>query len=100
MNCKQGDLAYLVTGPAAGVPVRCVERYDGPWYWSGAEGPHFEPGWRLDRKLPNSMGTLTDCRGDRFMRPISPGEGDDETLTWAGKPNETPADVIREAVTQ
>jgi hypothetical protein len=36
---------------------------------------------------------------DRYLRPIRDNDGEDETLQWAGKPTETPADIIKEVST-
>ena len=71
LNCKQGDLAYIVAGPSFGVPVRCVERYDGPWT-DQATGRRdiYAPGWRLDRPVLSSDGCLYAYRQDRWLRPF------------------------------
>lgn len=81
MNCKQGDLAVIVNGRSAGSIRVCVERYDGPWQES-----EYCPGWRLDRPIVGSDGRLWFFRADMHMRPIRDNDGDDESLTWAGKP--------------
>ncbi len=84
MNCKPGDVAryvgtqrrfhgYIVVVLHEADPE--VERLFGPGPW-----------W-----VTSPMFTLPDGRPasgvhDRALRPLRPGDGDDETLTWAGKP--------------
>lgn len=90
MNCKQGDLAIVVRGPAAGTVVRCVRRFDGPWFEvDGREVPYGELlGWELDRPVLAMDGRKHVFKADRALRPVRPDEGEDETLRWAEKPLE------------
>jgi hypothetical protein len=82
MNCKQGDLAIVVSGAAVGFVVTCIERYDGPWF----EQDH-AIGWRVDIPLPKLLGgSRQPFILDSALRPIRPGEGEDEMLLLAGKP--------------
>jgi hypothetical protein len=86
MNCKQGDLAIIVKceicPEAIGSIVRCVE---------------FKPGhsgraaWVIDRevhsvKVVNGFKFSGGWFLDACLRPIRDNDGEDETLTWAGKP--------------
>lgn len=104
MNCKPGDLALIVgplDGPNCYRLVRCIrllrkgesmvlgdlEFYPVPHgeFWA-VEGRlvaevHGEP----DRDVPG--GPI----GDRWLRPIRPGAGEDETIEWAGKPEKVAA---------
>lgn len=89
MNCKQGDLAIVIRGAAVGAIVRCIERYDGPWLEFA-----FEPGWRLDKALPTLCGITHPYRVDAYLRPIRDNDGEDEMIRIAGRPVETPAQVI------
>jgi hypothetical protein len=94
MNCKPGDLAVVVgigMSPALGMLVTCVAPYCGPWKDGSSTA-----GWTLDRFIPTRSGGFQNVIGDCYLRPIRDQPGADETLTWAGKPAETPADLIRE----
>lgn len=86
MNCKQGDLAIIVKSVASpddiGAIVRCVEF---------KPGPDGRAAWIVDRKVsPDAViGGITyigDWFLDASLRPIRDNDGEDETLTWAGKP--------------
>lgn len=86
MNCKPGDLAVIVRstdGQAVGRFVECLQM----------DGNHseFGPIWRVrteGRGIVTIHGTLAIVlhMPDAWLRPIRPDEGEDETLTWAGKP--------------
>lgn len=82
MNCKQGEMAFIVHGPFVGFVIKCVQRYDGPWFEA-----RYEPGWIIewDRK-PFGAG---DGIIDAFLRPIrDPGEdAKDQTLEWLPSPS-------------
>lgn len=95
MNCKQGDLAIIVKSYAGneGKVVRCVE-YLGEVLWAcSVTGlDKAEPTWRVDSLLPGPDGEqavakIADCQ----LRPLRPNRGDDETLSWAGKPKKVTA---------
>ena len=75
MNCKPGDLAVIVlTGTEYdGTFVDVLELVDG--YWDCLT---------LRERLDLSI-------DDGALRPIRDQPGDDETLTWAGKPQEVKA---------
>lgn len=85
MNCKPGDLAVIVRTSATrtealGRIVRVTEIHSMDYEGRG-------PVWMFE----NSPITLQDGRqidvvNDCGIRPIRLNEGDDETLTWAGKP--------------
>ena len=45
----------------------------------------------VDRKIISTHGTLINIVPDSFLRPIRDNPGDDETLTWAGKPEHVAA---------
>jgi hypothetical protein len=88
MNCKQGDLAVIVRSHAGneGKLVRCLELI-GLRCWFEADGSVSTLWtWRIDTPLFNAEGELFPDIADDQLRPIRPGEGDDETLSWAGKP--------------
>ena len=81
MNCKPGDLAVIVRSIAGneGRIVRCLE-FVGP-----GDDQKLCDCWLLDQQIP---GTLRPIRviSDSKLRPIRDNNGEDETLTWAGKP--------------
>lgn len=82
MNCKPGDLAVIVgaaSGSALGaiVEVLRMKRPSCPACGS-------VEWWILFRG--EEWGGC-----DKDLRPIRPGEGDDETLSWAGKPEQVAA---------
>jgi len=74
MNCKPNDLA-VISYPGNsydGYIVRCVQ-------FVGGEHNY----WRIDRLLPEqAQPWIADC----ILRPIRDQDGEDQTLTWAGKP--------------
>jgi hypothetical protein len=86
MNCKQGDLAIYVGSPlgaahgSLGFVTRVVRPAPG---WPGA--------WEVCPPLPSVNGTNPRWVWDTSLRPLRPGEGDDETLSWAGKPEKVAA---------
>lgn len=90
MNCKQGDIAVIVSSFAGneGKIVQCLrlatdmERARaafGNYYFSG-------PAWVLDRLLLTVRGDYWPLAHDAALRPIRDNPGADETLTWAGLP--------------
>jgi hypothetical protein len=92
MNCKPGDLAVIIWTKAypenIGALVRVVrESPNGPnpvhgFQWS-CEALHPV---RSSRGVmqPGQEGAMP----DKFLRPIRDNDGEDETLTWAAKPQE------------
>jgi hypothetical protein len=84
MNCKPGDLAVVVKSHAGneGKIVRCVE-YTGLNFWPFIGVDH---SWRIDSSLRSYAGTYGNDIADSQLRPIRDNDGEDETLTWAGKP--------------
>jgi hypothetical protein len=83
MNCKLGDLAVIVRnwGPDSQrlLGIVCRVMAPVPGFWG--------PGWELAEPLPNG----DTCIHDECLRPIRDSDGEDETLTWAGKPQEVTA---------
>ena len=96
MNCKQGDLAIVVSSivphsPNIGKIVRCLEFIPAnttiriPGRVTACDG------WLTDVPLVqfNMLGIAhgqDNFAADKFLRPIRDNDGEDETLTWAGKP--------------
>lgn len=105
MNCKPGDIAriiYIAHLPKAEghlVEVLRTEKLFGqehvPSWACKTLSPL--PCMAADRPGPANRYSYLAPAGiecvipDAYLRPIRPGEGDDETLSWAGKPQ--PAEV-------
>ncbi len=95
MNCRKGDLAYIVGHGYYGHFVTVLR-----WMPDGSQSlpdgyPCVGGGWLVEKAsgffdAPLERGgrrrTKHGVLEDKWLRPIRPGEGDDETLTWAGKP--------------
>lgn len=86
MNCKQGDLAFHMGGefgsksPNLGKVVKCVRLLGRVPGWCGMR-------WEVEGALlVGAKGSVVSHADDAYLRPIRPGDGADETLTWAGKP--------------
>lgn len=82
MNCKPGDLAVIVSAPKEiqnqiGKIVETVKLLPN---WEGI------PCWQIKNPFRDRFGI---CEGiaDKDLRPIRDNDGEDQTLTWAGKPN-------------
>lgn len=77
MNCKPGDLAVVVGAfnntKFIGCIVRCKKSF-----FNVKRG---EYGWQVDRNLGGYVGIA-----DKHLKPIRDNDGEDESLTWAGKP--------------
>lgn len=89
MNCKQGDLAVFVhsTRGNEGGFVRIVAPDNlrgGYWYVELLSSLKSKSGYT---GLPGSFGYAPDAK----LRPVRDGEGEDETLTWAKKPEKVTA---------
>lgn len=86
MNCKQGDLAVVVRSRVdpsfIGVIVRCLRHVVRP----GASTGEMCDGWVTEPSVGGFESTADHC-----LRPIRDNDGEDETLTWVGKPKEAPA---------
>ena len=92
MNCKQGDLAIFVKGKKnSGRIVKCLKFIPEDGFCSNGF-PASRDGWEVDIdiaqkdsvtgiKMPSARYAPDDC-----LRPIRDLDGEDETFTWAGKP--------------
>ena len=93
MNCKPGDLAIKIKAdPGDMIPigalVKCIR------FTSGFDAETLEKiqGWDVEFHGSNKCN-----RGfhwfafDEYLRPIRDTDGEDETLKWAGKPQEVTA---------
>lgn len=110
MNCKQGDLAFIVNSTqhpeVNGMIVRVIRRiipgealrlsngkgvrvrFDRTADWliesEGSLLPYFSD---RDGRLEKHYVTQRPF-GDRYLRPIRGSDAPDETLVWAGKPEQ------------
>lgn len=96
LNCKVGDLAVIVksTLGQAGKIVRCLEMIS-PNTDVGGGSFFKEPAWRIDRCIDlvstkYGVSSLPFCM-DSILRPLRDSDEPDETLAWAGKPQEVKA---------
>lgn len=95
MNCKPGELAIVVRSTVGneGRIVRCLHlASDGDMNRHGVWIGGADPVWLLDglcRWVHPLLGErLVPFMTDSALRPIRDNDGEDETLTWAGKPEE------------
>lgn len=100
MNCKQGDLAIVVKSLAGNIDkvVQCVRlATDAEIRAANFNSCVPRPMWVIDRRLPTlhyfdeSAGPSQPMYSDAWLRPIRDNDGEDETLTWAGKPEQVAA---------
>lgn len=96
MNCKPGDLAFIVRAPhprlrnilgaVVKVTDNSITKYvDGPaWLCDGVPCVQAPP----DHGLPGEQNGRLAYVPDAWLRPIRDNDGEDETLTWAGKPSD------------
>ena len=89
MNVQAGDLAILIRSAAGneGAVFRILE-------WHPDQKKLLPNGsivigvWLIDRSLMGHNGGMTQHVRDENVRPIRDNPGTDETIQWAGKPNE------------
>lgn len=103
LNCNQGDLAVVVRSECGneGKIVRCLRAaLPGEIHKSECKTAEIEIAtlgcWVVDQLLewkmnPLARSTKHFLAKDAVLRPLRPGEGDDETLAWAGKPEQVAA---------
>ena len=85
LNCKAGDLAVVVRGGNLGriVDVQRQSVYGEGWWLVKVVGAPVIGSLGSSKRLM-SIGSIEDSR----LKPIRDQPGQDETLTWAGKPSE------------
>lgn len=103
LNCKQGDLAIVVrskSGKNIGKIVRCIRLLSrmeiaGMKTTDGRPANLYEghDWWQVNQPMPvfgsrsgEYYGNVY-CYPDANLKPLRPDDGEDETLTWARKPN-------------
>jgi hypothetical protein len=74
MNCKQGELAFVVRSAAGndGKIVRCVRLATLDEVNAAQMMPDKGAYWVIDRVLPTVLGRLTTLAPDAWLRPIRP----------------------------
>jgi len=89
MNCREGDLAVVVRSDYeqnVGVLVSVIAAHPGlADYWYVVVLGRAEV-YREGRLHPAGSGGVRVRAADSDLRPLRNGEGEDETFTWAGKP--------------
>ena len=94
MNCKPGDLAYIVGLPNThcgrnnGRVVEVLRLYDNTAWWVRAIGPMY--GIESGAERPVKPGEAGIC-ADEHLRPISGIPLSNDTTTEETKPQEVPA---------
>lgn len=100
MNCKPGDLAVVVKATFTPEILGHIVVVVGDWNGPAVDRPNDGHCWEV--KYPDGRPILTTFLGggrdffqtrpflDSSLRPLRDNDGEDETLTWAGKPNAIP----------
>ena len=90
MRCKPGDLAIIVESDLGneGNIVQCVKLIGDLTQRDRHGNLETVPMWDVDIDL-DGEGDKTIA--DYQLRPIRDSDGEDETLTWAGKPEQVAA---------
>lgn len=83
MNCKPGDLAIVIKSEQGnlGKIVRCIEYLPGFKWKDMTYGA-----WVVDGNLTNIDPKGVNRIPDNWLKPLRDSDGEDETITWAGKP--------------
>lgn len=94
MRCKVGDLAVIVGGLFPENIGRMVDvlSWDADEDMWLAKAVGSIRGICLGKVVEKSNAYV--CADDRHLRPIRPGDGQDETLAWKPVPTETVREVI------
>lgn len=96
MRCKKGDLAIVLTAPPGSVVPRdaivvCLELLPVSYRAQDGSRTMINDVWLIEWRGMREHGGVRLGRPDCELRPIRPGDGEDETLAWAGKPEEATA---------
>lgn len=86
MNCKQGDLAMVVRSWARneGKIVTCIRLTP----YQEHDLRDFGYVWQVDAMLRDADGNESRFIHDDQLRPLRNDPGQDETIAWAGLPEE------------
>lgn len=93
LNCKQGDLAVKIKAdPKDEIPigaiVKCIKYADGICAITDEKILGWDVEFRGSNRCPEGYPWFA---LDEYLRPIRDQDGEDETLTWAGNPQEVTA---------
>ena len=97
MNCKKGDLAVVIHGEkSAGRIVKVLEQCRAGDEFVSECGRKFIMGdgipghtWHIEGFVYiANIRAWCPIANDEDLRPIRPNDGEDETLAWAGKPEQ------------
>lgn len=88
LNAQAGDLCVITKGKAAGKIVLAVEYMGFLETLTREHGIRHVHWWKTDTPLRNMLGQDVKEIEDYKLRPLRDNDGEDETLTWAGKPSE------------
>lgn len=83
MNCKPGDLAIVIKSKQnnLGKIVRCIE-YLPEFMWKDLP----DGAWVVDGNITSIDPTSLNRVPDSWLKPLRDNDEEDETITWAGKP--------------
>lgn len=84
MNCKPGDLVVMVRSEAGneGKIFTCLRFVGAVPGWPQSDF------WEIDMLLSDAIGTKKPYAPDSFLRPLRYGDGEDEMLRIAGRPQD------------
>lgn len=87
LNCRSGEMAIKVRASVGdSIPVgSVVKTIEYGQIISALTGEKILA-WLVDYAAPNEPWRGVWSVRDEHLKPIRPGDGDDETLAWAGKP--------------
>lgn len=91
MNCDLNDLAIVVhsaLGTSTGLVLRCVRRSPANGLRNLDGSFEYGPVWETDNYGPALCGNTHNLWLDADLRPLRDEPGEDETLRWAGLPQE------------
>lgn len=96
MNCKQGDLAIVVRsvlGSSLGLVLRCTRLAPASGLRNLDGSFEYGPVWETDNYGPALCGNTHNLWLDADLRPLRDEPGEDETLQWAGLPQDKPVEA-------
>lgn len=89
LRCKPGDIARIISDPMNRDRLvhvdAAIDGEPGRWMVTSMQSL-----WCYARARMCGAGTLGKCSDER-LQPLRDEPGEDETLTWAGKPETLPA---------
>jgi len=89
MNCKMNDLAIVVhsaLGPSTGLLLHCIRLSPASGLRNLDGSFEYGPVWETDSYGLALCGNTHNLWMDADLRPLRDEPGEDETLSWAGLP--------------